>query len=339
MLPFNFSIRIKKTKTTEEFSTLETKVVFALRLNCFHLLKTNKFISNKEMNQFGTPEQYFKVCDRLSRDGYDARLYQSPEVAIYDLAQSLIHFMPHKNKIAVISHGSHLLDVVTSLTLRNQNQIVYKKENENTIAFLETLGSNIHFVYWASENEVTGEVIYSDAQCEEIRAVLNRKKIFSLQVTNRTEITPQLFSQEVTSFTMILKIPNIFRSAIEATVAYYSEKQKINFGLSALQQMEQPNSFIHLPLARAQGNVLVNCENALQVKEYLKLSSNEAFVANEFPSWITDKWIAWWPEITQPSVLKGLLVLSTEYVALNPEYLAQVRQAEVQIKELAVWKI
>ncbi len=339
MLLFNFSIRIKKTKIAEEFFILETKVGFALRLNCFHLLKTKKFISNIEMNQFGTPEQYFKVCDRLSRDGYEARLYQSPEMAVYDLSQSLIHFMPHKNKIAVIGHGSHLLDVVMSLTLRNQNQIVSKKEGENTIAFLEGLGSNIHFVYWTSENEVTGEVIYSHEQCEEIRTVLNRKKIFSLQVTHNTEITPQLFSLEATSFTMILKMPNIFRSALEATVVYYSEKQKINFGLAALQQMSQPHSFIHLPVARAQTNILVNCENALQVKEYLKLSSDQAFVANEFPSWITDKWIAWWPEIAQASVLKGLLVLSAEYVALNPEYLTQVKQAEAQIKELATWKI
>lgn len=293
------------------------------------------------MNQFGIVDKYLKACDRISRDGYEARIYQSSDMAMYDLVQSLIHFMPHKNKIAVISRGSHLVDVVTSLALKNQNQIVYKKENENTIAFLEALGSSVHFVYWVAENEITGEVYYSPAQCEEIRAVLNRKKIFSLQVTSRPTLTPQLYPLDAASYTLVLQAPNIFKFDQESAAVYFSEKQKIPFGLAAIQEMGRENSFIHLPVASSQeyDRVLVNCEHALQVKEYLKLTSQEAFVANQFPSWVTDKWSTWWPEINQGSVLQDTLILSAEYVAANPDYPEKIKQAQAKIKQLSGWKI
>jgi hypothetical protein len=293
------------------------------------------------MNQFGIVDKYLKACDRISRDGYEARIYQSSDMAMYDLVQSLIHFMPHKNKIAVISRGSHLVDVVTSLALKNQNQIIYKKENENTAAFLEALASPVHFVYWVAENEITGEVYYTAAQCEEIRTILNRKKIFSLQVTSRPTLTPQLYPQDAASYTLVLQAPNIFKFNQESAAVYFSEKQKIPFGLAAIQDMGRENNFIHLPVASSleKDRVLVSCEHALQVKEYLRLTPQEAFVANEFPSWVTDKWSTWWPEITQESALKSTLILSAEYVAANPEYQEKIKQAQAQIKQLSGWKI
>ncbi|MBC7753986.1 MAG: hypothetical protein H7Z71_07095 [Moraxellaceae bacterium] len=293
------------------------------------------------MNQFGIVDKYLKACDRLSRDGYEARLYQSSDMAVYDLVQSLIHFMPHKNKIAVNSKGSHLVEVVTSLALKNQNQIIYKKDHENTIAFLETLGSNVHFFYWVRENEITGEEYYSDAQCEEIRSVLNRKKIFSLQVTSRPTMTAQLFPIDAASYTVIVQSPSIFKFNQEAAVVYFSEKQKIPFGLAAIQDMGGHESFIQRPEASSSRSdrVIVQCDQALQIKGYLNLKSSEAFVANEFPSWVTDKWVTWWPEITQPSTLKGLLILASDYIERNPDYLDQIKNAEAQIKQLSRWKI
>lgn len=293
------------------------------------------------MNQFGIVDKYLKACDCISRDGYEARIYQSSDMAIYDLVQSLIHFMPHKNKIAVISRGSHLADIVTSLALKNQNQIICKKDNENTIAFLETLGNSFHFVYWVVENEVTGEVYYTASQCEEIRTVLNRKKIFSLQVTSRPTLTPDLYPRDAASYTLVLQAPNIFKFNHESAAVYFSEKQKIPFGLAAIQDIGRENSFIHLPVASGQekDRILVNCEQALQVKEYLKLTSKDAFVANEFPSWVTDKWSTWWPEINQESVLQDTLILSAEYVAANPDYAEKIQQAQEQIKQLSGWKI
>jgi len=293
------------------------------------------------MNQFGTVDKYLKACDRISRDGYEARLYQSADMAVYDLVQSLIHFMPHKNKVAVITRGSHLLDVVTSVALKNQNQIIYKKENENTIAFLEALDHQVHFVYWVVENEVTGEIYYSSSQCNEIRAILNRKKIFSIQVTHRPTLNSQFFSQDAASYALVLQVPNIFKFNEETTAVYFSEKQKIPFGLAAIQEMGRESSFIHLPVANPLENdrIVVNCENALQVKQYLKLTTKEAFVANEFPSWVTDKWSAWWPEINQASVLQNTLILSAEYIETNPDYQDKIKGAQAQIKQLSCWKI
>lgn len=293
------------------------------------------------MNQFGTPEKYFKACDRLSQSGYEVRLYQSPEVAAYDLVQSLIHFAPHKNKIAVISQGSHLIDVVTSLTLKNQNQIVYKKDQENTIAFLESLPSSIHFVFWSSENEITGEVLYNESQCEEIRTVLNRKKIFSFQTTCRPTVNSHLFSSDTASYVIVLQSPTIFKLNKEATLVYFSEKQKISFGLAPIQEMSRASSFINLTPATSSfmDRVLVNCEHALQIKEYLNLSDAEAFVAQQYPSWVTDKWVQWWPEVAQASILKGLLVLSSEYTKDHPDYVEKIKEAEAKIKQLSSWKI
>jgi len=154
-------------------------------------------------------------------------------------------------------------------------------------------------------------------------------------------MTPELYPQDTASYTLVLQAPNIFKFNHEAAVVYFAEKQKIPFGLASIQEMGRESSFIYLPAATSSENdrVLVSCEHALQVKEYLKLTPQQAFVANEFPSWVTDKWSTWWPEIAQESVLQGTLILSAEYVALNPDYPDKIKHAQAQIKQLSGWKI
>ncbi len=290
------------------------------------------------MNQFDTQDIYFKTCDSLSENGYDVRLYQSAELATYDVVQSLIHFMPHKNKIAVANIGSHLVETVTSLALKNQNQIIYKKPNENTLAFLETLDSSVHFFYWASENEITGEILYNEKQCEEILSVLNRKKIFSIQIASRLP-SKMPFATDASSTSVIVLVPSVFRRHQEATAVYFSDKQKIPFGIATLQNP----LFLKLPIPSVQQPpaVVIPIEDvsALAIKEYMKLSDNQAFVSSDFPSWVTDKWVNWWPEAADASTLNSLLILSGDYVTANKDYLKSISHATEQIKALSHWKL
>lgn len=290
------------------------------------------------MDQFGTAESYLKACDKISKNGFDVRLYQSAELAMYDVVHSLIHFMPHKSKVAVVSLGSHLVEIVTSLSLKNQNQIITKKPNENIITFLETLDSNTHFVYWATEHEVTGEVIYSEKQCEEILSVINRKKIFSIQLTHHA-YTPKNYSSETVSYSVLIQVPNIFKTQSEISMVYFSEKQKIPFGIAQLQDISFLNK--NWPSGHVRDRVIVELKDssALAVKEYLKLKNQEAFVVAEYPSWITDKWMTWWPELTQPKRMQNFLVLSSEYTASHPNYADQISQAESDIKAQSTFKV
>lgn len=289
------------------------------------------------MGHIGTPDEYFKICDALSTQGSDARIYQTAELALYDVAHSLIHFMPHKNKVAVVAQGSHLVEIVTSLALKNQNQIIYKKPHENIITFLETLDAHTHFVYWATEHEITGEVLYGEKQCEEILSVLNRKKIFSIQLTHNSQLTKP-FIPDTVSYAVMVQVPTLFKGQTENAVIYYSEKQKIPFGLATIQN----NLFLKNPLASGvkteRGVIQLTQVSALAVKEYLKLSSDEAFVAADYPFWITDKWANWWPETTQPHFLEHLLVLSPEYILTHPQYKQEIQSAEKKIAELSQWK-
>lgn len=290
------------------------------------------------MNQFGTVDEYLKACDQLSKEGRDARIYQSAGLALYDVVHSLIHFMPHKNKIAVVAQGSHLLEVATSLALKNQNQIIYKKPHENIITFLETLDTHTHFVYWASEHEVTGEILYNQKQQEEILSVLNRKKIFSIQLTHNSQMVMPFAAGEV-SFAVVIQTPTIFKNHQENSVVYYSEKQKIPFGIATLQNRAVLDRPLTTATAEERAVISIKETSALAIKEYLKLSNQDAFVAADYPFWVTDKWANWWPEAAQPHFLEHLLVLSADYIKKNSNYLEKIAQAEQKIKPLSSWKI
>lgn len=312
------------------------------------------------MNQFGTQKlytdiPYLKACDKFSQSGFDARFYTSTELAIYDVIQSLIQHMPHKNKIAVIARGSHLLDTVTAVALKNQNQIVYKKETESTMAFLETLDAGTHCVYWVAEHEITGEVYYSKKEYTEILSILNRKKIFSVQVTSSLipQVLNEITANETSSYSLIINTPNIFEYRTHPTMLFYSDKQKIQFMLSLLQNNLELNAFISNPeynFTKSASHIqytdqlidrtVVTTERATAqaVKEFLNLPPDEAFVATDYPSWMTDKWVTWWPELEKTQVLKNTLILSKKFTDKNPDHMMQINRAEAKIAELSQWK-
>lgn len=325
----------------------------------FDLLKLNKFSSNSLMNQYDTHILYtdlkfLNACDRLSQSGFDARAYGSPELAMYDVIQSIIQYMPHKNKIAVIARGSHLVETVVALALKNQNQVVYKKDTESTMAFLESLDANTHCVYWCAEHEITGEVYYSKKEYAEMLATLNRKKIFSVQVT--ASLSPQALNElqinETSGYSLIVNVPSVFKYRSYPSLVFYADKVKIQFMLALLQN----NTELNKTISEGKGSflatqsqyqdqlvdrVVITTEkvSAQAVKEFLKLDSEEAFVATDYPSWITDKWLLWWPELERPKTLQNTLILSKKYIDQHPDYMVLINQAESQIVNEAQWKV
>ena len=294
---------------------------------------------------------YLKACDRLSQNGFDSRFYQSSELAVCDVVQSLIQHMPHKNKIAIISKGSHLIETVVAIALKNQNQIIYKKDDESVQAFIENLDSNVHCIYWVLEHEITGEIFYSKKDYTEILSQMNRKKIFSVQLTTglTSQILNEIHMNELAAHAIVINVPGIFEYRENLTAVFFSDKQKIQLMLSSLQNSFNLNekikkwewSYVTSSSDILNDRIVLTLEKtaAKSVKEYLKLNHSEAFVITEYPSWLTDRWQAWWPETENINYLKNTLILSQKYIQKNPLYIKIINDAEIEIEKQSVWAV
>lgn len=292
------------------------------------------------MNQYGTSEFYLTQCESLNRQGFQARVYGTSDLAIYDLSQSMIHAMPHKNKIAVVSAGTHLVDVVTAVALKNQQQILIKKPGENIITFLENLDSSTHFVFWTNQHQLTSENIYNEKQIEEIIEVCHRKKIFSLCVLG---ISSECFLKKAelkdqTQYSVFVEASDLFSFHKEAT-AYLSSKLKLQLLTSTLQNKI---NFDAVPLKNTHLKHFVYTakeSSALAIKEYLNLNDQQAMTLAEYPFWITDKWSSWWPEIKNKNYIKDTLLISEEFFKSRLNFEEELIKADQYIKSVSSWKI
>ena len=136
------------------------------------------------LNHFETSEAYHNLNKSSSKDAYKARLYTTASLAVYDLVFSLIQFLSHKPKIGVVRKGHSVIEKMIPHFLRLQIPLQSPEIGQNIFTFLQTIDKETNFVLWSSENEITGEYLYSDADCLEIHKQLSAKRIFSIQIFN-----------------------------------------------------------------------------------------------------------------------------------------------------------
>ncbi len=293
------------------------------------------------MSHYGTFDQYLKFCELFDQFGFQARIYTSPDLATYDTLQSLIHMVPHKNKIAFIHRGNYLMDIVSAVALKNQQQVIQKKLTENIVIFLESLETSVHTFVWSLGHHFTNEIYYNEKQVLEILEICHRKKIFSIcLLDSRSEIFLQkLQLKEQSQYALFIEVPSLFEVENKNSILYLSEKLKLSLLVGGLQNLINNTNTQNINkqsipiLLKAQKN------SALAIKEFLKLNDSQAFTLAELPFWVTDKWSVWWPEINQPDFIRHTLILSSEYTEQNPNYLSLIEKAELEISQNSSWVI
>jgi len=136
------------------------------------------------LNHFETDEAFHRLNKDKSNDKTKVRHYTTCSLAVYDCAFSLLQFLSHKPKISLIRRGHSVIEKMVPHFLRAQTTMQSPEPGQNIISFLQAIDKETNFVLWSSENEITGECLYSDADCVEIHKLLSSKRIFSIQILN-----------------------------------------------------------------------------------------------------------------------------------------------------------
>lgn len=282
-------------------------------------------------------EEIQKRSTEKGADGTYSRSYSNSHIALFDVVTSLQQFMSHKPKIGIIRSGSSAVETLISQFLKNQTPIQFKTAQQNIIEYIESIDKESCFVLWASENEITGESIYSEKDILEIHQRLSAKRIFSIQVRLRTSTqdaeifksnyaicvdAPQIFSNQSTfvahvQFTEKFKAPSLVGAFQFSAVHKADSKSLLNHSRKVFQ------------FKNITGSIL---------KSHLNWNSNQAFAPSDLPTWVVDTWKNWWPEATSSDFLRGLLIVNLDAVSIDGLE-AKVLEAEKQIESQMSWTV
>ena len=187
------------------------------------------------MNHFESIESYQRNSAVKTADGTYKREYLNSHLALYDVVFALHQFLSHKEKIGIIRRGSSVCESLISQFLKSQIPIQYKDEKQNTFEYIESIDRETNFVIWSSENEVTGEIIYSDKDCLEIHQKLSAKRIFSIQIVGagRNLVRSEIFKNQ---YSILVDAPHLF-SRTKSNI-YFTDKLKAPTLIGPLQYID-----------------------------------------------------------------------------------------------------
>ncbi len=298
------------------------------------------------MNHFETSEYYFKMNHTLSTELYKSRLYETLSLAVYDVTSSLLQFLSHRPKVAVVRQGTSAFEAQIAIFLRQQTPLQFKQQNQSIYQFIQDIDKETNFVLWSAENEVTGEVIYSDEVCLEIHKLLSERKIFSIQVVqtnrnlNKNDFlknsfcvlleTADLFSEHraKTFFTDKLKAPSLIGSFqsmnnIEKIVDSV-QTTSVQVSLALLSDYLYQKQFSPAVTFLNDRKVFVfkNCSGEF-IKQSLTqqnaIQPEHIFTPSSLPTWTLETFKNWWPEAEKHNLLLSLVVISNQAFQKNPD--------------------
>jgi hypothetical protein len=307
-------------------------------------------------------EKYFHLNRQLSEkyfnDLHKVRFYQNAALALYDIATGLQQFLAHKAHFAVAKNGSSLIESLSPIWIRNANPLQIKSDSQNWLEFIETLNPETNFVIWASENEITGEILVDSEKAQEIHQLLSHKRIYSIQICHHLDTSEKMFP-----YTIKILRPNIFNQG--ASLVVHTEKFKVNTLVGIFQNIDHEPSnlaaFFEKPLSgyfdeikkfeqqvSQSKNVYFNRFvetishmgdrlvlnysqiNGFAVQQALGLSEKECFAPSQFPFWVLQLWKNWWKEAENEVFLRGLIVISIHALRQNSHL---VDQLNLQVEE------
>ena len=292
------------------------------------------------MNHFESIENYQRNALVKNPNGTYKRQYLNSHLALFDVVFALHQFLSHKEKIGIVRRGSSVCESLISQFLKLQIPIQYKDEKQNTFEYIEAIDRETNFVIWSSENEITGEIIYSDKDCFEIHQKLSAKRIFSLQILSaarpleRTEIFKNQYA-------VVIDAPNLFLR--KKSHIYFTDKFKAPTLIGPLQYLESTNlsnevkpgpdrkifNFPHVSGHAVKQSIVAQ----------LKANPDDFFAAAELPSWITESWKNWWTEASAGDYLRGLLVVSDQAFVQVKDLESQINAAAKALENKSNWSI
>lgn len=317
-----------------------------------HFANEKYFLLNRDLS-----EKYFN-------DLYKVRFYQNVALALYDIASGLQQFLAHKAHFAVAKNGSSLIESLSPIWIRNVNPLQVKSDSQNWIEFIETLNPDTNFVIWASENEITGEILVDSERAQEIHQLLSHKRIYSIQICHRIDKSEKLFPYAI----KILR-PPIFNETPALVV--HTDRFKVNTQVGLFQSLVHEesdlvgffekvdqesiteikkfesqvvqsknvyfNRFVETTNHMSDRIVLNYSQiNGFAIQQALGLSEKDCFAPSQYPFWILQLWKNWWKEAENEVFIRGLIVLSLHALRQNPELIKQLNQKVDDFQRLGI---
>lgn len=292
------------------------------------------------------------------------RAFENLMLAGYDLCFGLLQFLSHRPKVGIVRSGSSLQEYLLPHFYRLQTPVIFKKDGENFAQFISQFDHECNFVTWSSENEITGEILLTSEQRQEIHKSLSAKRIFSIEVKAKfTNQDAEVIKQS--AYSIIVEAGTLFLK--EQCLVFHSDKLKTPSLIGHYQNNLKPAGDYLTYSSEASGNtaLLKKSEESLlnffnryaskpatlqdrlvissktvagtALRDHLKLNSDQAFAPSELPSWITDTIHAWWPEAKSSDLMMGLLVIDLK--SLNENSMQQIEELHGQLTGLSTWSI
>ena len=319
-------------------------------LNAENYQALNEKLSNGFSEKYGTP---LKV-----------RAFENFMFAGYDLCFGLLQFLSHRPKVGIVRAGTSLQEYLLPHFYRLQTPVIFKKENENFAQYISQFDHEVNFVIWSSENEITGEIILSYEQRQEIHKTLTAKRIFSIEVKAKFTVQDAETVKQ-SAYAIVIEAGTVFSK--EQCLIFHSEKLKTPSLIGHYQNSLRPVSD-YLPSAtevipntallnQIDGYVLnffnryaskpatLNDRLVLSsktvtgsaLKTELNLNSSQAFAPSELPSWVIDSIPAWWPEAKSSELMMGLLVIDIK--SLSEANLQKITELHESLTKQSTWSI
>lgn len=308
-----------------------------------------------------------KLSQRLGLTANEkVRIYETVQLAVCDTTISLQQFLMHKPQIGLVKKGSSVIEAMVPMWLQNQTPLQMKSDQQTWLEYIESLSKDTNFVIWASENEITGEVIVPSEEVVEIHKRLADKRIYSIQIQHQSIRLPLQLSK----YSIVVKRPDLFSNQVTVVVSGEKVKARSVIGefqnLKLLQDKVENLKFEVMPLAQQQdlekkwsdskifyfNYFATPCERltdrvvfwfedlmASSVKEKLGLSDRQAFAPSELPFWYLQFWSHWWKEAESEKLLRGLLILNAQVVKEDSNFTKKMEQAISEIRQQSQWSV
>lgn len=312
------------------------------------------------MNQIESNEHYYQFCETLRQDpSFQVKAYQNSRSALLDITLSLHHYLSHKPQVAFSRFGTPLLEFVIPTFLRLQAPINYKPENMSVFQWAQTLDKETNFVVWASEHEVTGEILVSDHDVIEIHKYFSSKRIFSIHILNPRR---QMSLAEImkNNYSVIVESQGLFLQ--DVCFVYLTDKMKAPLIWASLQNLEQlikkNDEFKKVEISSELMKYEINQTYAVAPKgikdrfsflfpqntglrireEILRIFpdlASEVFCLGQHPTWVIDSMKNWWPESADEKKMRHWVSISSKAFNLNQQLDLKLIEILAQLESIS----
>ncbi len=305
-----------------------------------------------------------QIAKNLFKEKLNLRIYQTAHLAAFDITSALQQFLAHKPNIGICKNGSSLLDSLSPNWQRTSTPMSVKTEKQSWYEFIENLSMDTAFVIWCSENEITGEILLSPKQIQEIHQQLTQKRIFSIQLVHEENLN----GDGLLPYSVLISRSSVFEK--NATVALFGEKFKAPTLMGYFQDLTffgEDFHFKNLKLENLIENVeskfssskqfyfnqFANIPNRLSdrvvfyfpdiagssLQQRLNLNSDRCFTISKIPFWSLDLWKNWWKEAESEKLIRGLFVVHMKAFQEDSQLVMKIEAAVDAIRSQNSWSV